>query len=159
MNVRTSASLILTLFALCATRTIAQRPQTVLQGVYTEAQADRGDMQFHANCAKCHEGADVDGPPLEGDPFIERWREDSLTALFNFIKTKMPQDSPGKLSDSVYRDILSYCLNRTTIHQENRVIRRVSRRHAAGRKAGPMPLPEFVGARCGLPFGRNAWSL
>src|SRR2546423_13020472 len=88
----------------------AQKAKTVRDGVYTEAQATRGESVYGMNCAKCHEGADVDGPPLEGDPFIDRWREDSLAALFNFIKTKMPQDSPGKLSDSVYRDILSYLL-------------------------------------------------
>ena len=84
--------------------------QTVLDRVYTNGQADRGDMEFHANCAKCQEGADVDGPPLAGDPFIDRWREDNLSSLFNFIKTKMPQDSPGKLSDGAYRDVVAYLL-------------------------------------------------
>lgn len=84
--------------------------QTVLDRVYTDAQADRGAMQFQSNCAKCHEGADVDGPPLQGDPFIDRWREDTLAALFGFMKTRMPRDSPGKLSDAAYRDVLAFLL-------------------------------------------------
>jgi hypothetical protein len=67
-------------------------------------------MQFGMNCAKCHEGADVDGPPLTGGPFIDRWREDSLASLFSFIRTSMPRDAPGKLSEDAYRNILAYLL-------------------------------------------------
>src|SRR5690242_6722513 len=78
--------------------------RTVLDGVYSDAQAKRGDAEYGMNCAKCHEGADVDGPPLTGDPFIDRWREDSLASLFTFIRTQMPRDTPGKLSEPVYRD-------------------------------------------------------
>src|SRR5262249_1733434 len=84
--------------------------RTVLDSVFTEAQAGRGEMQFGMNCAKCHEGADVDGPSLTGDPFIDRWREDSLGSVFSFIRTSMPRDAPGKLSEDVYRDILAYLL-------------------------------------------------
>jgi len=84
--------------------------RTVLDGVYTDAQARRGTEAYQTSCGKCHEGADVDGPPLSGDPFIDRWREDSLASLFAFIKANMPQDAPGKLADSAYRDIVAYLL-------------------------------------------------
>src|SRR5580765_8081469 len=89
-----------------------QTHATVLSGVYTAAQAARGETAFGSNCAKCHEGADVDGPPLNGDPFIDRWREDSLDALFDFMKTQMPRDDPGKLAAGAYVDILAYLLSR-----------------------------------------------
>lgn len=85
--------------------------RTVLDGVYTEAQATRGENEYGMNCARCHEGADVDGPPLTGDPFIDRWREDSLASLFTFIRTKMPRDTPGKLTEASYRDILAFLLH------------------------------------------------
>jgi len=159
----TWASVDLALFAVSATRTVAQGPQTVLQGVYTEVQAERGDMQFHTHCSKCHEGADVDGPPLEGNPFIDRWREDSLAALFNFVKTKMPQDSPGELSDSVYRDILSYLL-RSNDYPPGK--QELSAELVEGTllvlKTGPMPLPSNSLVRvigCISAGASNAWML
>lgn len=84
--------------------------RTVLDGVYTNAQATRGEAAYGMNCAKCHEGADVDGPPLTGDPFIDRWREDSLATLFTFIRTQMPRDMPGALGEAMYRDIVAFLL-------------------------------------------------
>src|SRR5271169_2086912 len=93
----------------CGPAALAQaaKTRTVLDGVYSDAQAARGAALFGAKCAGCHEGADVDGPPLELDPFVERWREDSLQPLFTFLKTKMPQDAPGSLTEANYLDLLS----------------------------------------------------
>jgi len=90
---------------------VAQNVKSVWSGVFTAAQASRGEAVFGAKCAKCHEGADVDGPPLTGDPFIDRWREDTLDSLYGFIKDKMPQDTPGKLEPKQYVDVLSYLLS------------------------------------------------
>jgi cytochrome c553 len=85
-------------------------PKTVLDGVFTAAQAKRGGTAYGAACAMCHEGADVDGPSLNGAPFIDHWREDTLDRLFEFVKTNMPQTAPGSLSDSAYMDILAHLL-------------------------------------------------
>ena len=93
-----------------AASAFAQSPKTVLDGVYTSAQAARGEAVFAAKCSRCHEGADVDGPPLTGDPFVERWREDSLTTLYSFLKTRMPQDAPGSVDDATYIDLLARIL-------------------------------------------------
>jgi mono/diheme cytochrome c family protein len=84
--------------------------RTVRDGVFTAAQADRGGAVFSEKCATCHEGADVDGPPLTGTPFIERWREDTLDGLFEFIKTRMPQTAPGSLAETAYLDIVAHVL-------------------------------------------------
>jgi len=84
---------------------------TVLDGAYTSAQADRGETVYHQQCATCHDGADVDGPPLTGAPFIDRWREDTLAGLFEFMKTRMPQTAPGSLSSAAYLDVLAYLLH------------------------------------------------
>ena len=84
--------------------------RTVLDGVFTAAQDERGRVAYGAQCAMCHEGADVDGPSLNGTPFIDRWREDTLDRLFEFIKTNMPQSAPGSLSDATYLDILAHLL-------------------------------------------------
>jgi hypothetical protein len=84
--------------------------RTVLEGVYTEAQAMRGRDEFTANCSKCHEGVCPDGPPLVGPLFIERWREDSLAALFTWMKTRMPRNAAGSLSDATYIDAIAFLL-------------------------------------------------
>ena len=85
--------------------------KTVLEGVFTAAQADRGAVVYRRDCAGCHDGADVDGPPLTGAPFVDRWREDTVASLFDFIKTEMPQRAPGSLSEAQYLDILAHLLH------------------------------------------------
>ena len=93
---------------------------TVLDGVFTQAQADRGKALYEMNCAECHEeGGATDGPLLQGVGFIDRWREDTLDTLYNYIRKTMPEDSPGELSAPVYRDILAFMLNRSGIPAGN----------------------------------------
>lgn len=88
--------------------------RTVLEGVFTDAQAERGGDVYGDECAECHDGADVDGPPLKGPQFVDRWREDTLDGLFDFIKARMPQHSPGSLSDRAYVDILTHLLRESS---------------------------------------------
>jgi len=89
----------------------AQSSRTVLDGVFTAAQAARGEGVFAEKCIRCHEGADVDGPPLTGDPFVNRWRDDSLAGLFQFLKTRMPHDGPGTLDEKTYVDLVARILS------------------------------------------------
>ncbi len=89
-----------------------QRPsatRTVWDGVFFHAQADRGELDFSKHCARCHDGSS-DGLILSSEEFFNRWREDRLSALFNFIKITMPADNPGSLSEREYLDILTYIL-------------------------------------------------
>jgi mono/diheme cytochrome c family protein len=101
---------LLCLFSIAA---LAQN-RTTLDGVYSDAQAGRGAELFAAKCARCHEGADVDGPPLTQDPFLDRWREDALAPLYAFLRTKMPQDAPGSLTGANYLDLLAAILAKNT---------------------------------------------
>src|SRR5690242_17344305 len=114
MQTRNRIVLVL-LCGLASRMLLAQSVKSVWSGVFTAAQASRGEAVFGAKCAKCHEGADVDGPPLTGDPFIDRWREDTLDSLYGFIKDKMPQDTPGKLEPKQYVDVLTYLLSENHI--------------------------------------------
>src|SRR5262245_48489949 len=86
---------------------LAQAPATVLGGVYTAAQAARGEAAYSISCIECHEGSDADGPELKGKAFLDRWREDTLQPLFTFIKTTMPGNNPGSLDERVYADIIA----------------------------------------------------
>src|SRR5438876_6964755 len=72
---------------------LAQQSQTVRQGVYTEAQAKRGQATYNAQCMSCHGDAlgGRIGPPLTGDDFIADWDKQPLLELVNKIKNTMPQ--------------------------------------------------------------------
>ena len=91
----------------------AQGAATVLDGAYTEAQAQTGQDQFSAHCAACH-GSGLTGngeaPALVGGEFISNWAGLTLGDLFERIRTTMPQDNPGKLSRTQYAQILAFIL-------------------------------------------------
>lgn len=91
----------------------AQGSASVLDGAYTEAQAQTGQDQYSAHCAACH-GSGLTGngeaPALVGGEFISNWAGLTLGDLFERIRTTMPQDNPGKLSRTQYAQILSFIL-------------------------------------------------
>ncbi len=91
-----------------AAPSLAQEPTTtVLDGVYTSAQADRGARVYEV-CAHCHEGVEPDADPLTGPVFIERWREAPLSFLHGFISNNMPGDDAGSLSADAYVDVVAW---------------------------------------------------
>ena len=94
--------------------TAAQKRATVWDGVYTAAQADRGQAAFVKSCGGCHRddmsGGDDSEPPLRGDHFTANWEDSSLAALFDFVATNMPKSNPGSLSLEACVDILAFML-------------------------------------------------
>jgi mono/diheme cytochrome c family protein len=84
---------------------------TVWQGVYTEAQAVRGQNEYATHCASCHRD-DLSGYNniLKGTRFMQKYRESSLHLLFDKTRTTMPRGAPATLSDRTYVDIVSYML-------------------------------------------------
>ena len=83
---------------------------TVLDGVYTSQQAQRGARTYRNICSHCHEGGEPDADPLIGPEFVDRWREAPLSFLHDFISTSMPGDDPGSLDSRVYLDAVAYLL-------------------------------------------------
>ena len=116
--------------------------RTVLDGVFTAAQAERGAAVYATHCAACHDGADVDGPPLTGAPFLDRWREDTLDGLFEFIKTEMPLTAPGSLKEAAYLDIVAHLLHENGFPAGSQELTRdgVNATLLVG-PDGPQPLP------------------
>src|SRR5438132_573033 len=109
----------LLVFMLCTAMAHAQSPapaRTVLDGVFSEAQAKRGQAAYAAHCSVCHGDAldGVSAPELTGNRFLERWREDTLDTIYNYIKDNMPlnraPDAP-RIPESDYLDILTHILN------------------------------------------------
>jgi len=122
--------------------TYGQTKQTTLGGVYTAGQADKGGQDFANYCARCHEGADPEGPILFGRTFVDRWREENLDVLFTYVKTRMPRDREEPLSDRTYLQILAFMLHENDYRAGSQELTTSSLGHIrfVG-KDGPKPLP------------------
>ena len=87
---------------------------SVLDGVFTSAQALRGGGLYSEHCTSCH-GPDFMGdemaPSIAGNDFLVFWTEVPVGMLFDRIRTTMPADAPGQLSDEEYTDVLAYLLD------------------------------------------------
>jgi len=97
---------------------LAQNPsgkQSVWDGVYTEAQAARGERQYGRSCEQCH-GPDMSGDQVEEIPslvlesFMTDWNGKSVRELFDTVKRSMPKDKPGSLGTGAYVDLVAYLL-------------------------------------------------
>jgi mono/diheme cytochrome c family protein len=96
----------------------AQSERTIWSGPYTADQAARGKRGFAINCGRCHnselEGT-ANGPALKGPAFIAKHENDSLGAIFIFMRDNMPRDAAGPVDDATKVDILAYILQRNEI--------------------------------------------
>jgi mono/diheme cytochrome c family protein len=143
----------------------SDKGKTVLDGVFTEAQAERGKEAYAVHCSSCHT-ADLSGlsaPALKGEPFMEKWREDSVKSLFTFIQTSMPQRAAGSLSEKTYLDILTHILSVNTFPAGSKELTTdaLAGIQLVG-KDGPAPIPVFalitvVG--CLTQGGDTGWQL
>ncbi|HEV8395172.1 MAG TPA: cytochrome c [Vicinamibacterales bacterium] len=109
----------------------AQSTRTVWDGIYTEEQAARGEKLYTERCGKCHGdtlGGQEAAPALTGTAFYSNWEGEALEALFDRMRSTMPQDKPGSLSRAQNADILAHLL------------------HVGGYPAGTMPLDGQSGA-------------
>lgn len=93
----------------------AQSQKTQWDAIYTEAQAKRGDAVYIEHCAICH-GPDMDGkddaPALAGAEFANNWLDLSIAALYERVRTTMPQASPGSLTRPQVADVLAAILKK-----------------------------------------------
>ena len=53
----------------------------------------------------------MNAPALMGERFIDNWRQDSVSSLFDLIRTEMPPRSSESLDDQTYLDILTHILS------------------------------------------------
>ena len=89
--------------------------RTTWSGVYSAAQAARGEAAYPEHCSSCH-GTDLSGggfaPALNGTTFNSAWNDLTLDDLLDRIRTTMPQDKPGTLSRAVSADIVTFILQK-----------------------------------------------
>jgi mono/diheme cytochrome c family protein len=100
-----SAGLWLMLWLASTTTSTLAAQKTVQDGVYTAAQADRGETLFGGSCASCHNPKD-----FTGKEFLDQWQGKPLFELFDTVKATMPMDSPGSLDAQQYADTVAYVL-------------------------------------------------
>lgn len=85
-------------------------------GVYSEAQASRGEALYADNCSYCHlvdlSGGDL-APALTGPPFMAKWTGKPLSEVFDYMRVAMPLNSPGGLSTQQNADILAFLLKKS----------------------------------------------
>lgn len=75
---------------------------STLDGVYTEAQAERGKQLMWDVCAECHFEEDYTGA------FFQDWVGASVWGLWESIWSTMPEDNPGGLAVQDYTDAVAY---------------------------------------------------
>jgi quinoprotein glucose dehydrogenase len=87
--------------------------KTAWDGVYSQAQAERGKAAYEQQCAFCHQ-SDLQGqgfaPALVETAFTGRWQDGNLGDLFTIVKVTMPQDKPASMTDEEYAAIVAYLL-------------------------------------------------
>ena len=77
---------------------------SVLEGVYTEAQAERGHTVYEDRCTLCHASDQFTGA------VFKTWVGGSVGRLYSLIRGTMPEEDPGGLADAEYADLVAYLL-------------------------------------------------
>lgn len=143
--------------------------KSVLNGVYTTAQADRGKANFlSGRCGGCHQ-LDLSGdrgPALKGDSFLSHWENGSINTLFKKISETMPPNSANDTTDEAKVDIIAYLLQsnefpagRTELKLESDLLDAIEiiRKGGAPAAAPNFSLVQVVGCLTQNP--NNSWTL
>ena len=99
--------------ATAAALSAAQEGRTVWDGVYTEAQAVRGEAVYQDQCTFCHLDdlmGDAFATPLIDDAFTLRWNGGTLGDLMIVTQVTMPADQPNTLSTEQVADVIAFLL-------------------------------------------------
>lgn len=75
------------------------------QGVYTRAQATRGEGAYTDICLACHSRA-----RFRGADFLTKWADKPLSTLYTAVKA-MPLGEPNSLDPQDYADLVAYLLS------------------------------------------------
>jgi mono/diheme cytochrome c family protein len=114
--VRASVSLAVIVAALFGLAMASQQPQRLIwDGVYTDAQAERGRSAYAQACASCH-AEDLRGkstaPSLIEESFTFLWADMSVGDLFERTRMLMPSDRPRSLASATYADIIAFVISK-----------------------------------------------
>jgi mono/diheme cytochrome c family protein len=93
-------------FAL-ASAAVAQGDTTKTRtaGFYTAEQGARGADVYKGQCMRCHSIADHSGAD-----FRQAWHGQTVRSLYDYLRSTMPDDDPGTLTEQQYIDVTAYLL-------------------------------------------------
>ena len=107
--------LIASLACLQALIIVSAQGKTTLDGVYTDAQASRGQKIYTESCSSCH-GDDLSGggqaPALTGKDFNVDWNDLAISDLYDRTSGTMPADKPGTLKPEQTVDVIAFLLQK-----------------------------------------------
>ena len=151
---RRGLSLTLLFFVIAGGLVLAPRPSVAQQeGVYTAAQAQRGQALYDRKCASCH-GLQLEGATstaLAGSRFMAKWGQGNhnVDELYYITRTQMPYGAAGTMSATEYLDIVAYLLKANGYAAGNRplradaaTLRKIIIRPQAASKAGAVTAPD-----------------
>lgn len=103
-------------YALFGALLLMAQNRSVTEGVYSAAQASRGQVLYKAQCAGCHGNAleGTNGPPLVGADFLANWSAKPVSGFVDKIQVTMPFTLPGSLSRGQSTDLAAYILQAGT---------------------------------------------
>jgi len=98
------------LLVVAVARAATQQPPrakvvTTSSGIFTAAQAARGEQTYMSICVSCH-------PPgtYTAAAFRAKWNGQLLSDLYGFMSNMMPKEQPGSLEPEEYVQVLAYLL-------------------------------------------------
>ena len=93
-------------------KSYALQSRSTSDGVYSAAQATKGQELYKAQCTDCHGNAMEGGigPPLAGDGFLSNWSARSVAGLVDKTQKTMPFTAPGSLTREQATDLVAYIL-------------------------------------------------
>jgi mono/diheme cytochrome c family protein len=83
----------------------ADETTSIWDGVYTDAQANRGLAVAQGACLSCHSPNEWSTPI-----FLTVWSGRPVVDLYENLRMTMPYDAPGRLTREEYADIVAYML-------------------------------------------------
>jgi len=88
-----------------APRAALQDMESTMSGVYTAAQAARGEETYMGVCVSCHPSG-----TYKAAGFKASWKGRPLSDLFDQVREKMPKNDPASLSQQEYVQVVAYLL-------------------------------------------------
>jgi mono/diheme cytochrome c family protein len=76
-----------------------------MSGVYTTAQAAKGEETYYGLCINCHPKGTYAGPA-----FKTNWGGKPLSDLYDWVLNKMPKNDPGSLTPGESVEVIAYIL-------------------------------------------------
>lgn len=83
----------------------------IWDGIFTDAQAERGMAVFEAHCATCHDADQLgEAPTLTADAFLRNWEGHSVGRLYTKILEMMPPNNTESVNPTQKLEVLTFIL-------------------------------------------------